>query len=170
MSVHVHCPLVPPPSVSLSPPPTGVFTGQSVVLSCTILMDSSVDTSVTVVVEWFTPTSTIIANTWATLQSTPLTYQSTTTLSDFMAGDTGTYSCAAVVTPSIPFTTPSDSVSASTVLSLSKSIPSHYLMSSLLPLLQPLPPLPLSLLPLLEPHLYHTHGLGQRVKLFPTTW
>ena len=169
MSVSVHCPLVPPPSVSLSPPPTGVFTGQSVVLSCTILLDSSVDTSVTVAVQWFNPASTNIDTTIATLQSS-LTYQTTTTLSVFMAGDTGTYSCAAVVTPSRGFTTPSDSVSASAVVSLSKSIPSHYLYQSVhCSLLQPLSPLPLSLLSLLEPLLYHSHGLSQRVTLFPTT-
>ncbi len=174
MSVRVHCPLVPPPSVSLSPPPTGVFTGQPVVLSCAILLDSSVDTPVTVAVQWFNPASTIIASTIASLQSTPspLTHQTTTTISDFMAGDTGTYSCAVVITSnsSRPLTTRSDSVSASAVVSLSKSLPSHYLMSSLLSLLQPLPPLPLSLLPLLEPHLYHSHGLSLRVTLFPTTW
>ncbi len=123
MSVLIHIPLlVPPPSVSLSPPLTGVFTGQSVVLTCTILLDSSVDTSVTVIVQLFNPASTIIANTVATMQSTPLTYQSTT-LSDFMTGDIGTYTCVAVVVSSRGFTTPSDSVSASTELSLSKSFP-----------------------------------------------
>ncbi len=170
MSVHVHCPLVPPPSVSLSPPPTGVFTGQSVVLSCTIVLDSSVDTSVTVAVEWSNPASTIIASTIATLQSPPLTYQTTTTLNVFMAGDTGTYSCAAVVTPSRPLTTPSESVSASAVVSLSKFIPSHYLYQSVhCSLLQLLSPLTLSLLSLLEPLLYHSHGLSLRVTLFPTT-
>ncbi len=124
MSVLIHIPpLVPPPSVSLSPPLTGVFTGQSVVLTCTILLDSSVDTSVAVTVQWFNPASTNIASTVATMQSTPLTYQSTTTLSDFMTGDSGTYTCAAVVTPSRPLTTPSDSISASTEISLSKSFP-----------------------------------------------
>ena len=175
MSVRVHCPLVPPPSVSLSPPPTGVFTGQPVVLSCAILLDSSVDTPVTVAVQWFNPASTIIASTIASLQSTPspLTHQTTTTLSDFMAGDTGTYSCAVVITSnsSRPLTTPSESVSASTVVSLSKSIPSHALSDEFIAVpLQPLPPYPLSLLPLLEPLLYHSHGLSQRVTLFPTTW
>ncbi len=122
MSVLIHIPLlVPPPSVSLSPPLTGVFTDQSVVLTCTILLDSSVDTSVTVIVQWFNPASTNIDNTMTTMQSTPLTYQSTTTLSDFMTGDIGTYTCVAVVTSSRGFTTPSDSVSASTEISLSKS-------------------------------------------------
>ncbi len=128
LSPSLHPFLVPPPSVSLSSPLTGVFSGQSVVLTCTIVLDSSVDTSVTVAVQWFNPASTIIDNTMTTMQTqTSLTYQSTTNLSDFIAGAVGVYSCAAMVTSTRGFTSPSDSVSASTNVSLSKSLTSHYL-------------------------------------------
>ena len=124
-NIYVHCPhlsLVLPPSVSLSPPPTGVFSGQSVVLTCTIVLDSSVDTPVIVAVQWFNPASTIIDSTMATMQFA-LIYESTTTIRVFNARNSSTYMCAAIVIPTIPLTTSSDNVSASTNVSLSKFLP-----------------------------------------------
>ncbi len=121
MSWFTVCRSVPPPSVTLSPPPTGVFAGQDVVLTCTIVLDPSADGVVTVPVEWFDPTSNMIASNTATMSSS-LTYTSTTTLTGFMAGDVGGYRCAAVVASARSLITPSESVSSSADIALSESI------------------------------------------------
>ena len=120
MSKFTVCCSVPPPSVTLSPPSTGVFLDQDVVLTCTIVLDSSVDTAVTVTVEWFNPSSTMIDSNMATMSSS-LIYTSTTTLTGFMAGDVGSYKCAAVVTSVRNFVTPSNSVSSTASITLSES-------------------------------------------------
>ena len=103
----------------LSPPSTGVFLDQDVVLTCTIVLDSSVDTAVRVTVEWFNPSSTMIDSNMATMSSS-LTFTSTTTLTGFMAGDAGSYRCTAVVASVRSFTTPSDSVFSTANITLSE--------------------------------------------------
>ncbi len=129
--------------MTLSPPSTGVYLDQDVVLTCTVILDSSVDTTVIVSVEWFNPSSTMIDSNMA-IMSSSLAYTSTTTLTGFMVGDVGSYRCAAVVTSVRSFTTPSDSVSFTANITLSKSYTIHcicFTHFSQLP-----PPQPLSLL------------------------
>ncbi len=110
--------------MTLSPPSTGVFLDQDVVLICTIVLDSSVDTAVTVTVEWFNPSSTMIDSNMANMSnmSSSLTYTSTTTLTGFMVGDAGSYRCNVVVSSVRSFTRPSDSVSSTADIILSESL------------------------------------------------
>ncbi len=145
MSWFTVCRSVPPPSVTLSPPPTGVFLNQDVILTCTIVLDPSADGVVTVAVEWFDPSSNMIASNMATMSSS-LTYTSTTTLTGFMAGDVGSYRCAALVASARSLTTPSESVPSSADIALSESI--HTVPLSMPPPIytQLLPPQILSLL------------------------
>ncbi len=103
----------------LSPPPTGVFLGHTVVLTCTVILDSSMDGQVTVDVEWFNPFLNMIDSNTATMTSS-LTYTSNTTVMMFMTSDLGSYTCNTVVTSTRSFTTPSDSVSSTTDIILGK--------------------------------------------------
>ncbi len=106
--------------MTLSSPFGGVYIDQDVVLTCTVVLDSSVDTEIIVTVKWFNPSSTIIDSNLATMSSS-LTYTSTTTLIEFMAGDVGSYRCTAVASSVISFTTPSESVSSTAKIFLSES-------------------------------------------------
>ncbi len=81
-------------------PDRTLYDGESVILTCTITLDPSVDSVVAVTASWAGPGGAITDGVSDMTGSGP--YQSTLTLSSLMTSDTGDYTCTASVGPSTP--------------------------------------------------------------------
>ncbi len=91
--------VVPTPSIHLTQdPPTGrCCHGDNLTLTCTIVVDPSVDSPVSVLVQWIGPRQGLNA-TPPTLVSKG-TYQSNLTFDTLQTSDSGYYSCDATLVP-----------------------------------------------------------------------
>ena len=93
--------LVPSPTVAVNANPSRtLYTGESVVLTCTITLDSAVDSSVTVTASWSKPGGAITTGVANMTDTAP--YQSTLTFSSLVTSDFGMYTCTASVNPVDP--------------------------------------------------------------------
>ena len=106
--------VVPTPTVSITSNPTGIITvGSSVTLTCTVVLDSSVDVPVTVSTVWTGP-DYFNRNIMAQQMGSTTTYTSTVMVSSFGREQSGDYTCTATVSSASPFITSSMSSSSTT--------------------------------------------------------
>ena len=105
--------VVPTPTVSVTSNPTGIITvGSSVTLTCTVVLDPSVDVPVTVNTMWTGPDNfnRIIM---AQQMGSTTTYTSTAMVSSFGRDQSGEYTCTATVSLASPSPFITDSMSSS---------------------------------------------------------
>ncbi len=81
-------------------PDRTLYTGEDVTLTCDITLDPAVDSEVTATASWTVPSGLgVSAGVMDKLQTNPLLYRSTITLSFLMTSDSGDYNCTATVDP-----------------------------------------------------------------------
>ncbi len=86
-----------------SNPDRTVYAGEDVTLTCDITLDPAVDSEVAVTASWTVPSGLgLSAGVMDRLQTNPLLYRSTLTLSFLMTSDSGDYTCTASVDPYPP--------------------------------------------------------------------
>ena len=106
-----------PTSVIVAPPSSSLSTGDSLSLTCSIMLASEVVSGTSLEVVWTLPDgSTIMANSSGIsikLTGTGTSYTSTLSLTSLTALSAGTYTCSAALSSTIPFVTSSVSTMGS---------------------------------------------------------
>ena len=97
LQLYLKCTSVLTPTVSIANNPTGIITaGSSVTLTCTVVLESSVDVPVTVNTVWTGPDN-FNRNVMAQQMGSTTTYTSTVMVSLFGRDQSGEYTCTATV-------------------------------------------------------------------------
>ena len=135
MTDSIHCLLVPIPNVTvnLSSESSQILAGSSLNITCTIILDSRVDTPVIVTPTWsLVRTETDIStNSRIMIHNLPSTdsllYQSVLTFNELSEEDSGTYQCTVSVrsTTYYPYVLPADNVSKNVAINVKSK--DHYI-------------------------------------------
>ena len=111
-----------PTSVMVVPPSLSLSTGDTLSLTCSIMLASDVVSGTSLEVVWTLPYgSTIMANSSGisiTLTGTGTSYTSTISLISLTASSAGTYTCSAALSSTIPLVTSSGSTMGSNNLTI----------------------------------------------------
>ena len=99
--------------------PVGMAT---VTLTCTVVLDSSVDVSVTVNTMWTGPAGFSMNNIMAQQMVNTTTYTSTVMVSSFGRNQSGNYNCTATVSSASPFITGNPSMSGTSRISVGELV------------------------------------------------
>ena len=135
MTYFIHCLLVPIPNVtvSLSSESNQILAGSSLNITCTIILDSRVDTPVIVTPTWsLVRTETeIITNSRIMIHNLPSTdswlYQSVLIFNELSEEDSDTYQCTVSVrsTTDYPYVLPADNITKN--MSINVKSKEHYI-------------------------------------------
>ena len=109
--VHTYIIVAAPTSVMVATPSSSLSTGDPLSLTCTIMLASEVVTDTSLEVVWTLPNNSMIM---ASSSGTGKSYTSSLSITSLTNSDTGTYTCTATLTSTIPFVSSSDSAMGST--------------------------------------------------------